>query len=356
MEYGVLENGKPFDTVNLYSQVTYPFSDVLRGTLGLRYSETDQQYSYELYLTENPCSNPNAFTVVCPTTDTLVENANYSASEKQNNTDWKVGFEYDLTEESMLYGNIATGFKAGGVQLRDSSEAITSLSEPLELGSFNPEKTLSYELGMKNRLFDNKLQLNGAVFYTEWDDLQINTFTCPASTPDCIPGSGDSFAVFLNVADSTQYGLEFDSVWLVTDNDRVNFSGTAMHGRYGDGGYYGFGGTYIDLTDKKMVQVPAFAANLGYSHVFKIGAGSLTATVEGEYSSEYETTHESNLDGHTQPSYFRNNISLTYEYESIIVNAYVRNIQEESTIQSVFPFGVQASDPRLYGVSVSYDF
>ena len=38
------------------------------------------------------------------------------------------------------------------------------------------------------------------------------------------------------------------------------------------------------------------------------------------------------------------------------INAFVRNIQNKTTIQTVFPFGVQASEPRLCGGRVQVSF
>ena len=136
-----------------------------------------------------------------------------------------------------------------------------------------------------------------------------------------------------------------------------------MKGEYGTTGYYwsapgptGPINVFVNLEGREMANTPKLAGTLGYSHVFHIGDGKLTATLENEYSSDYETTHEWYFAGHTQPAYFRNNVSLSYEQGKVQIIAYGRNLQNKATIQSVFPFGVQAGEPRLFGGSLQVSF
>jgi iron complex outermembrane receptor protein len=288
------------------------------------------------------------------------QSATIASKSSHPSTTWKIGFEHDLAADSMLYGTVATGFKSGGVQIRRNDLPITGLS-PLPLGGYDNETSVSFEVGSKNRFLDNRFQVNGAVFYTRWDKMQLNTFVC--ITPGCIPFNQPTYTTWFNAGPSTQYGLELDTVWAVTSNDRVNFSATFMHGAYGKADYDwgapntqgGFDG-HVHLGGRAMAQTPAAAANAAYSHAFHIGEGKLTTTLEGEYSAKYETTHEYFFAGHTQPSYFRTNASVTYEQGKVNINAFVRNAQNKSTIQSVFPFGVQGGEPRLYGASLQVAF
>jgi hypothetical protein len=72
----------------------------------------------------------------------------------------KAGIEYDLTEQSMMYAHIATGFKQGG---------LNTSAPPTE---FEPEELVAYEFGSKNRFFENKMQMNLEAFYYQYDNMQ----------------------------------------------------------------------------------------------------------------------------------------------------------------------------------------
>ena len=354
-EYGLYEVGRPFDTFNAFGQITYPFTDQLRVTAGARYSKSDADYAYQLYQTANPCSSPP--TPACAGNDTVTfSTPTITRKSSRPSTTWTAGLEYDVTPASMLYGRVATGFKSGGVQVPNTGASITT-PDPLTLGTYKDETSIAYELGSKNRFLGNTLQVNVAVFYTTWRNMQLSQIVCVVQ--GCAPFQDPTYVQFYNAGPSKQYGLELDSIWAATPDDRLSLQLSSMKGEYGTTGYYwsapgptGPINVFVNLKGHEMANTPKLAGTLGYSHIFHIGDGKLTATLEGEYSSRYETTHEWYFSGHTQPSYFRNNLSFTYEKGKVQVIAYGRNLQNKATIQSVFPFGVQAGEPRLYGGSL----
>ena len=71
----------------------------------------------------------------------------------------------------MTYLQFATGFKGGGVSPRPF---IAAQAVP-----FNPEKLKSYEVGLKSDLFDRTLRVNGSVFFSKYNDLQLTLASCP---------------------------------------------------------------------------------------------------------------------------------------------------------------------------------
>ncbi|MEO7786846.1 MAG: TonB-dependent receptor [Sphingomicrobium sp.] len=70
----------------------------------------------------------------------------------------------------MLYGSYAQGFKSGGF--------VQRVFPPLAATpQFAAEKAAAVELGFKSQLFGKRLTLNGALFYTKYDNLQVQVFT-----------------------------------------------------------------------------------------------------------------------------------------------------------------------------------
>jgi iron complex outermembrane receptor protein len=87
------------------------------------------------------------------------------------NTSPKVGLEFHLNDDSMLYASWAKGYKTGSW--------TTRLSAPNEFYNdslfFDPEFAKSYELGIKTELLNRRVRLNAAAFHTDYEGIQLNS-------------------------------------------------------------------------------------------------------------------------------------------------------------------------------------
>lgn len=120
-------------------------------------------------------------------------------------TTWRVVLDYKFTEDMMAYASVATGFLAGGYS-ETCSQLVTCIP-------FDPETNTNYEAGLKADLLDNRLRLNLAAFYTEFQDLQRNQ-VFQFTNADGSPGQE---TITLNAGESTSMGLEIETTWLITD-------------------------------------------------------------------------------------------------------------------------------------------
>ena len=115
--------------------------------------------------------------------------------------DWRLGAEWDWSDNNMLYATISTGTKASGF-----NDNVTAEIAP----TFGVEELTVYEIGSKNvfDLGDQRLALNGSLFYYDYTDLvaqsliQVGGITGPNT-------SGFSL-LNENVADASIFGLELD--------------------------------------------------------------------------------------------------------------------------------------------------
>lgn len=108
--------------------------------------------------------------------------------------------DYRVSEDVSLYGKIATGYNAGGFNMRAANFGK----------DFGPESLTTFELGWKSELLARRLRVNGAVFYSDYKDIQF-TIKVP-DQPD------PAFNETLNAGKSTIWGAELDVTALVTDN------------------------------------------------------------------------------------------------------------------------------------------
>ena len=81
-----------------------------------------------------------------------------------------LGAQFHFNDDIMAYASWGKGFKQGGWTTRLS---ITSISSPTD-ARFSPEYSKTYELGLKSQWFDHRLQANAAVYFTNYDGIQLN--------------------------------------------------------------------------------------------------------------------------------------------------------------------------------------
>jgi iron complex outermembrane receptor protein len=82
-----------------------------------------------------------------------------------------LGVQWHFNDDAMLYASFSKGFKAGGW--------TTRLSAPLdqaaiEESAFGPETLKTYELGLKSQWLDRRVQANAAIFYSNYNGIQLN--------------------------------------------------------------------------------------------------------------------------------------------------------------------------------------
>ena len=148
--------------------------------------------------------------------------------------------------------------------------------------SFDQERLTSYEIGTKNRFFDKRLQLNGAVFYYDYEGYQeaVNIGQGP------IP----SFVIF--ALPVKMIGVEMDGQWLITPNDKASLSAGWLDAYLSSYPTKVANNTVLNTKDylyfKQLPGIPKIMATLGYDHTFLFNNGSiLTPHAEFRYTGGY---------------------------------------------------------------------
>ena len=76
--------------------------------------------------------------------------------------------------------------------------------------AFDEETVTTYELGLKGTLLDGAMRFNGAVFSSDYEDLQVLVLTVQ---PDGLPGP----QLTANAGEAEITGIELEAQWQVTD-------------------------------------------------------------------------------------------------------------------------------------------
>jgi len=88
----------------------------------------------------------------------------------------KVGLDYKPSAEWLLYASAAKGFRTGGANTPVSASVCAADLAALGLtrapATYNSDSTWSYEIGSKLKSDDNRLVVDGSVFYVDWRSIQ----------------------------------------------------------------------------------------------------------------------------------------------------------------------------------------
>jgi iron complex outermembrane receptor protein len=265
----------------------------------------------------------------------------------------KFSASYHFDQDVMAYASIARGFEAG-----DEIEIFDANGNP-EIAKFNPETALSYEAGLKSTLFDRRLRLNAAIFYTDYKDRLFQTNTIQA---------GQLVGTTKNIGDSHNYGAEFDFAAQLSEG--LLLSGTygftkAIWGNappYLDSDLTAAAGTnvFVNLRGGTAPDVPSYTASLALDwsrHLVNdwIFGFRVDASFTG-YSFCDVTDH------YRQEPYQLLNLGARLERKHWIVSAHVSNVTDKlynvgfsSGPELGAPFNVgDVARPRLWSVSGSY--
>jgi iron complex outermembrane receptor protein len=179
----------------VYADGSFRLSDRLTLNLGLRPTREEKHgTAFNVFNTDNDFSD---YYLVAGEFD-----------EEETFTSWapKIGLDYQFNPDVMGYVKVNRGFKSGGFNVRAQNNIY-----PVPSVVVDDEVMTVAEVGVKSVLANRSLVLNAAVFYGDYTDVQVSTFTAYDANGD---GVDDSFfGDFLNAGDATIKGAELEYNW-----------------------------------------------------------------------------------------------------------------------------------------------
>ena len=353
-----------------YGQVEYDFADKLTFTLGLRYTDDRKTGNSAARVaaktdTGSPGGTPLGLStyVDLDTFDQITIAAADGSRPcpppvgglpcrsdipvKQVLTEWggKAGIDYRFTDDIMGYASYSRGFKSGAFDTRALAAFQGTADQPTEAEFLD-----AYEVGVKSTLADGALDLNGAIFFYQWDDLQVFD----------VDNLGR--VAFLNIPESELIGAEVDAKWTPTDSLYVQV---------------GVGWLDSEIKDAGTLVTPNEGAPLPHSpewsltglvvKTFPVGNGLFSLQTNIHWMDERNgATSGSRIT--TIDDSFQWNARATYEFGSeqqYEVALWAENITAEKNCGSIelngsLNYMAECRNPTggkaFYGVNLRYDF
>ena len=208
----------PVDSRSLsaFAHATVNLTDGLNLTGGLRYSDERKAYVYNR---EDPNTGlPPPSVAAIDGVGTLFEG---------NRFDYKLAIDYEIVPDIMVYGQVSTGFRSGGINPRPFASN--------QVVAFDPETLTAYELGFKSQFADRMVTINAAVFWNKYNNILVGTntrYTNPnmpinedPSSPTYNPAAGTfPSTVIINGGEANLRGFEVET--RVSPVEGLNFDGS----------------------------------------------------------------------------------------------------------------------------------
>ena len=204
------DNLGSFDTfieleqIAAFGEFTYDLTDRLAATVGLRWYE----FEYGSYFRNGGFFQGGV--------------AESTLSDSEDGVNPKVNVSYSLSDDTLVYANVARGFRPGSTNqliVSNSSECDDALAaaggsegQPPPVDS---DSIWNYELGWKSSFFDRRMTFNTAVYYIDWTDVQASQLI-----NEC------GFVIRSNGGDAEGTGIEFELTTQLTQGLSLYFGGS----------------------------------------------------------------------------------------------------------------------------------
>ena len=179
---------------------------------------------------------------------------------------WQLGLTWDFTDTHNVWVRHAKGFKPGGFSTARSSSADTET-----FGIYDGEYARTYEGGVHMSFLDNRLLLNSAYYFTDYENQQVQVQVLN-------PATGLNVLSFRNAGNSTVQGLEANLTWAPGNGFRLYAALATLEARYDS--FAGAPGSQAEVRDALAV-----ASRMGLMGPRAIGvtgpAGCTLSSVRG---------------------------------------------------------------------------
>lgn len=273
---GAVSAGIDNDSYAAFMHTSLKVTDKLSISGGIRY--TDDSKGYDSLL--------ERFEADVVTHDLTVE-------ESWDAWTPKFGLDYQWSDNVMTYVSAARGFKSGGFNGRPTNAFVA-------MQPFDPEFVWTYEAGFKSSTADRRLVLNGAMFFSDYSNMQLLAIS--------MDNFGGIVALVENAGAAEIKGFELEMNAIPVRNLRVDAGIGFIDAKY----------TQLDANvtsitlDSELVKTPKWTLNFGGEYTVPLGA-SFGATLRADYS--YRTRTEHVADNNpllTQDAYGLLNLRLSF--------------------------------------------
>lgn len=298
----------------VYAEGAHDFNAKFSTTVGIRYTEDTSELNKFGALYLDSSGNPALYTYSStpePSLAPLVPNG-YLPDQKDttNSVTGRIIGNYQASEDVMIYASYSRGYRAGAYN-------GLATAGPEQIYLTDPEEVDALELGVKSRFMDDRIQANGALFYYDYANQQIQ---------EALDG-----VTFLRNLNSTVFGGELEIIGQASESLRITSSIGYLDTEYKSKQQL----SGIDIGGNDLPFAPEWTANLGAQYLITdIAGGSVMLTGDLQYKTHqwFDPFNDKQAVGPLrdgEDAYTLANARVSYEKDSYSLSFYVKNISDE---------------------------
>jgi outer membrane receptor protein involved in Fe transport len=323
----------PYDYFNIYiptrfqeyaafGDLTWFLTSKFDVTGGLRYARNNQSFTQD---------GSGLFVNTSPTTHATQSTVTYLANVR-----------YHLSTHATAYLRYATGYRPGGPNALVTDAAGNLLAPP----TFQPDRLKSYEGGFKGESSDSRFGIDLAVYYIDWNNIQILVGRGGFSIPGNAPGGATIKGGELTLTARPISGLTMSGVFAYQDGS-ISKADPDLGADAGE----------------RLPGVPRFTGALNADYLFADNAFEPTTGVTVRYQSNQTSSFNKSptFPQYNLPAFTTMDLHATIKLGSVTAQLYLRNLFDERGQQSALntSYGtarVAIERPRTIGLMATTKF
>ena len=324
------------ESIAVFTENEFYFTDQLSAVFGIRYSKEEKDAAFT-EIAGPACDGPDSFPLsYLPTCD----RSSFDDDEWET-VGGKLGINYRLNDDALLYAHFTRGFRSGGFNMRDT------VADGTNQESYDEEEMDVLEIGIKADWLDGRLRTNAAIFHNWAEDLQRDVNTANPNAPGGVQQNT------ANTADGDIFGIEFEGTWLITENLLLTAGFGHLDFEYTEVLFDLNGDGIVDDADKdqEFPRLAEWTAHASITWDVPLDFGYLSTRVSYDYRDDVFFT-DSNTTPILGPDMLSARIALNWGDGRYEVAAFGRNLLDHTVASgsSEIAASVSAPDP-FFGVS-----
>ena len=341
----------------IFGELGYQITDAWQITIGARWFEFEDEQIGGFAL-------PLLDTVFDGAPPDLIDVDLQENKVEDDDVIYKINTSYNITDTIMVYFTRSGGYRLGGLNavpecppnLDPREQNVCALEDEILIKS---DTTINWEFGWRSQFSDN-LTLNGALYFIEWEDVQVADITANGDIP-----------ITTNGGSAESQGVELSMQYFVTPD--FSLSGSYAYNK-------------AELTEDAPGLVDGFDAFDGDrlpgspEHQYFLAASySMPCDDGSEVVLDWSMTGQSNsitkvgkrADGESLDGYSIHNVSASWISDNLTLSLYADNLfneyattgvrRDRSFIRMVDQFDLRryyndVLRPRQMGLRVVYNF
>lgn len=325
------------DSWSLFGQGNYQVTEALKLTAGLRYTDDGRDFRGQR---------------------TLGAPLDVTKKVGDEQVSWDVSALYEVNEELNLFARVAKGYRGPSIQGRIATSNVVTTADS--------ETVMSYEAGLKSRLWEGRARLNATAYFYEVSDPQFTA----------IGGEGN-FNQLINADKGEGYGVEIDGDVYLGAGFTLAGGFAWNHTEIKDSdllvAFCGAGCTVTDpivnvgttrranINGNPFPQAPEYTANITLNWVHSLAnGGEVFASTDWVMQKDFnlflyesvEFMQDTSFEGGARAGWRDLDLGL----EAAV---YVRNITDEANVIGAIDFNnltAFVNEPRTFGIQVTKRF